>query len=257
MTTTISPQLHYALAPPRRRKRVMLILIAGALLVLGVAAWRWGGIVWNRLPLLFWQRQCMRYTASADQVVYEEDPTELAKLLSRTAEYTRLTIASPFGLSRLNPGTPAAVRVTAEWLRFSSLYRPAGIGGGWPEPVLFLHERTSPAGHRRVVSIVYTPRNESAVSSFIAGFNYMDNVLIPATATKGVQLPRKGYFLSVLSGGVRSPPNVRFYAGQPDPKDLSHFTIHYRMWNQDDVLDGYLDDRDRVSLKPRRQLSEP
>src|SRR5690349_14640027 len=76
MTVSSAPQLDYGLAPPRRRKRVMRLIILGIALLVGAAAWQWGEAVWNQLPMLFWQRQCMRYTASPNDVVYEEDPAE-------------------------------------------------------------------------------------------------------------------------------------------------------------------------------------
>lgn len=57
--------------------------------------------------------------------------------------------------------------------------------------------------------------------------------------------------LDVLSGWPRHPPLVRMYAGQADAHDPSHFTIHYQMWGQEDVLDGKLDDQDQITLTPR------
>jgi hypothetical protein len=46
------------------------------------------------------------------------------------------------------------------------------------------------------------------------------------------------------------------FAGQPDPNDPAHFTIRYRIWGQEDVLDGRLLDNDRVTLTARKQPLE-
>jgi hypothetical protein len=54
----------------------------------------------------------------------------------------------------------------------------------------------------------------------------------------------------------RKPPLVRIFAGQPDPNDPGHFTIRYRMWGQEDVLDGRLLDNDQVTLMSRKQPME-
>jgi hypothetical protein len=58
--------------------------------------------------------------------------------------------------------------------------------------------------------------------------------------------------IDVISGWPKHPPKMRMYAGQIDPNDASHFTIRYEIWGQSDVLDGYLDDKDQVTLKPRQ-----
>jgi len=44
------------------------------------------------------------------------------------------------------------------------------------------------------------------------------------------------------------PTRGRIYAGQPDPKDPSHFTICYVVDGQPCILDGRLDDNDAVTL---------
>jgi hypothetical protein len=55
----------------------------------------------------------------------------------------------------------------------------------------------------------------------------------------------------VTSGFPPHPPNVRIFAGQPDPGDPSHFTIRYQMWGQEDIVDGRLDDHERITLTQR------
>jgi len=114
-----------------------------------------------------------------------------------------------------------------------------------------LHERTSPAGHRRLVCVDYAPGTTTFQPAFIGGYNYDACVAPPATWTKPLVAVEHGYELDVPSGYPRHPPLVRVYAGQPDANDQSHFTIRYQMWGQEDVLDGWLGDDDEVRLVPR------
>ena len=50
-----------------------------------------------------------------------------------------------------------------------------------------------------------------------------------------------------------SSPDTRFYAGQADPSDSSHFTIRYECKGATDTIDGYLDDEGLISLQPRNE----
>jgi hypothetical protein len=44
--------------------------------------------------------------------------------------------------------------------------------------------------------------------------------------------------------------DVRFYAGQPDPNNVSRFTITYQMDAESGTILGQLKDDDEVDLKP-------
>jgi hypothetical protein len=252
MTITSPPQLEYGLAPPRRRKRVIRLLMVGVSLLIAVAAWQWGGIVWNQLPILFWQRQCMRYSASPDQVVYEEDPGEVQKLLARG--YVR------YKLSRgaLPDPTPvksfaAAAELPTCWKRLTEMVPPRNpqqaVTSG---AILFLHERTSPRGNRRLVCVRYYAETYSFTPRFIEGYNTDENVITPGTWSTLPTWTAHPMMIDVLSSFPRHPPRVRMFAGQADPDDPAHFTIRYQMWGKEDVLDGRLDDSDGITLTPRK-----
>jgi hypothetical protein len=97
-TGTPSPQLDYGLAAPRRAKRVRRLLLLFLASAVGYACWQQGPHIMKQAPILFWQRQCLRYTAPAEQVVYEEDPVEVR------------------GCSRIDR-TTSAMRSIADWRR--------------------------------------------------------------------------------------------------------------------------------------------
>jgi hypothetical protein len=249
-----SPQLDYAPAPPKRRKWIWrsIALILG--LSVGLVSVKWGPQFVRTAKILYWQNKCLSYSAPADRVVYEEDPDAAAKLLATgSGEYV------PTALNRETGKAPttAASHVPASWsalrprvttfplMMYARNSSPATAG------VVFLHELTSPGGSRRLVCVRYLPQSPTFSPAFVAGYDYDSDVLIPATWTRPAARVARGSAFSVLSNIPRHPPRVRMYAGQPDPADPTHFTIRYEMWGQSDVLDGYLDNNDGVTLKPR------
>jgi hypothetical protein len=252
MTLASPPQLEYGLAPPRRRKRLVRAMIGGIAVLVGLAAWQWGSVVWNQFPILFWQRQCLRYTASADQVVYEEDPTEVPRLLSRG--YVRYKLSRGASPDPTPTNTfAAAAQLPNCWRRLTALVPPPvpqqGASSG---AMLFLHERISPRGNRRLVCVRYYAETYSFTASFIEAYNVDDNVIVPGTWTSLPAWTAHPMMIDVISSWPRLPPRVRVHAGQVDPDDATHFTIRYQMWGKEDVLDGRLDDSDRVTLTPRK-----
>src|SRR6185437_15733484 len=73
----------------RRNRRWIVLSVLVAASAFGY--WKydaWGRPAWNRICLLFYQRQCMAYSAPATQVVLEEDPVEAATFLA-TGHYNR------------------------------------------------------------------------------------------------------------------------------------------------------------------------
>jgi hypothetical protein len=206
---------------------------------------------------LYWQRQCFFFTARPDKVVYDEDPAAAAGLLQAGSEYgpyapsngpaqwrqhrpTQTAVAfCPHCLQMLCGTTSARIR---DWAIFPHAGNPA---------VVFLHERISPAGHRRLVCISYAPEGGMFNPAFIEGFDYSPGVVTPATWTAPPHLATDAIFFDVRGVYSRHPPMVRIFAGQADPLDPAHFTIRYQMWGQDDVLDGRLQDDDQIVLTPR------
>ena len=246
------PQLDYGLAPPQRRKRLVRGALVLAGLVLIAAGWQWGSVAWNRLPILYWQRQCLRYTATPDQVVYEEYPSQVPRLLSEG--YVRYTLMRG-GKPDPTPATTfaAAAPFPRCWSRLTALVPPkSALPGSGSGAILFLHERTSPRGNRRLVCLRYFPETYSFCTQFIEAYNVEENIVTPGTLTSLPQTALHPRSVDVTSGFPRHPPLVRIFAGQPDPNNPARFTIRYQMWGQEDLLDGLLDDADQVTLTPRK-----
>ena len=142
----------------------------------------------------------------------------------------------------------AAAYVPQCWRKFCSQWKV-----GLPSGVIFLHERVSPAGRRRLVCLVYHPLWSIHQTRFVEVDSCTSIVLIPATTTKPPVYVSQGMF--AYSGPGPAYPagslRTRAYAGQVDPVDASHFTVRYEMSGTSHILDGWLRDNDHVELKPR------
>jgi hypothetical protein len=249
--------LEYGLSPPRRRRHIVQALVAVALLIIAYGGYRWGGYIWSQAAILNAQRQCLRYTAPPDRVVYEENPPEVTRLLARGGDYVRypLNRAHPFDTPRKS--SAATATFPACWSRFTQLVslknpRPGQAFGA----VLFLHERSTPSGQRRLVCIRHFPETHSFTPQFIDEYNIEQAVFTPGTWASSPSQALFPTVINVISSFPDRPPNVRIYAGQIDPNDDSRFTIRYEMWGQTDILDGRLMENDQVVLTPR-QIPQP
>ena len=205
---TTSTELHYAPKPPLlRRTRVRAAFAFAAIVALASAGLLWGKPAWAKVQLLYWQARCMSHIAPQDRVV-----------------------AAP-----RQPG-----QVPAAWARF---YKIANSSSFLSRGTVFLHERRSQAGARRLVALDLAEAN----SCVGGGLRMVSRVFVPASAFSS---PRE---IIDWVGWNEAPvmPNATFFAGQPDPEDSSHFVIRYAMAGKEHVMDGWLTDDDKVLLEHR------
>jgi hypothetical protein len=257
----ISPPqpLTYGLAAPGGRRRIIRSLLVIAALVLGYSAWRWGPAAWQETQIRYYQRQLLTYNSPADQVVYEEDPAEAAKLLAKPSEFAPFRWDMWAPPEAKMPG-PAASRIVPHYQTFEELNgrRMAVPGGTAYETILFLHERTTPKGERRLVKVTLIAAPFSFWAHVIEGDRYQSHTWTHAYRGRvGVVEPFDTRPRHIVKSPDPNPPNLHIYAGQIDPKDASHFTIRYQAWGQEDVMDGYLINNDTVTLKPRNAPKKP
>lgn len=245
------------------------------------------------------QQQCLTYSVPAGKVVYEEDPAEGAKLLAGGAEYE-----PAYGLprggypnSQLPPGwqPPVRIKVPAPLIQYRGTM---SFGGGGSlglfsssnaadeaAATLFLHERTAPAGTRRLVVVrlrfgtEFGSGNNAGSEEIVTQkkWRVLDATTYSIAGKEGTGPELKderslGLLLpdtenhivarideSRQTGSPDDPPPVvkldygrtlRFFAGQADPKDPSHFTLPYQLDGKDGVIDGWLKD-DGILLRPQ------
>lgn len=187
-----------------RRVRARVAIVSALLVALGLSLFLWGKPALGKVRLLYWQAQCMKYQTPEGTVASSSDrPT----------------------------------RVSAEWTNF---YRLAGGGSVRSDGTVFLHERTSPTGNRRLVAVNVHD------SGCFGGRAMVARLFMPGSLFSRVREIAPGH----------GPRPVEFatviYSGTPDPRDPSHFVIKYMSGQQTRVIDGWLTDDDRVLLEERR-----
>ena len=227
------------------------------------------------------RQQCLTYSVPPDTIIYDEDPAEAARLLRDDAStyYSRATAFTNAPRGWIPPVKRASPP-------FFARFRGAGTqASAASEALLFLHERTTPGGVRHLVAVQSDARlgwhhanrtdqdtgrhrilyRQQKARRLLATAWPVDdaNVLSRSTAWRReykLLLPdafeREVAELGTGPGSDRVIPQVdysnvlRVFAGQPDPKDASHFTIAYRIDGRDGVIDGWLKDSG-IELRPR------
>ena len=178
-----------------------------------------------------------------DRVVFDEDLARAGGLLQEQG-YAR-AVASGQPLDR-----PAVVYAPDCWTEAGKLdagYAAAQPGGA----ILFLHERQSPGGRRRLVVLRRGPK--SPLFYYLLPLTFSAQLIDPATRAEGptvvAALVPTDLDLRIPADLLNSP--VRCFAGQPDPDDPSHFTVRLELGATPGTIDGWLEDDDRVRLKFR------
>jgi hypothetical protein len=206
------------------------------LLVLAAAGlWLWRGPrAWDQAKLLYWQRQCLNYSPPEGQVVWEPDPAAAPTLLADAAHYIdgRRQVW-------LQPASAAVRKPPAPWVRLA----PQIVNEEFadcPLPLVYLHERRTTSGLRRLVAAYYCPELPHAGPYPFLLFC----VVIEPASLSGT--PR---ILSVSThmGGpeydvlARQPfPPIRYFAGQSDPNESSRLSIRYETASRRGTIEGRL-----------------
>jgi hypothetical protein len=183
--------------------------------------------LWQTLPLRKLRNKCLVFSLPPTTVIYDEDPLRRKTLLA-SGKYVSTSLSLGW-----NPAF--ALLPVREFDAY------AGYQGSLP--TAFLHERISPAGHRRLVAANFS-RSTSDLFDELDFFANVDDVSdmrhsLSASSPRNLDMCRL--------------PNetVTVYAGQVDAIDMSHFTIDYVFNNRQETIDGWLNDDDSVSLVPR------
>jgi hypothetical protein len=224
------------------------------------------------------QQKLLQFTLPQGHVVYTEDPAEAERLLLSGQGYSTVRASRWSGpqVSRF-PHLPVLSDGGSELRSLLSAVR-------WQtserEGTVFVHERKTPAGRSRLVWVRVSagrllsnePGRESVILS--ASRNFITLVAEPVGATSeggelwshllGIEQPasrtlRISTRVDASSPSGEEPPVppasprevLRILAGRPDPQDPTHFTIDYVLDGQPGVIDGWLQNDDRVRFEPR------
>jgi hypothetical protein len=176
----------------------------------------------------------MNYSPPADQVVFDNDPGRVRQLL-RSPEFELV----PEYVSTV-------IRAPIPCERFFELASPPGINMGFG--TLFLHERRNSKGERRLVllrlggPVMRSLHSEDPAMNeplvFRPGTAFSDPIEVRSRWTGSTDLP---YGL----GG-------RWFAGQIETDDPSHFSVVNENYGRRFIIDGWLMDDDTIKLEKRR-----
>jgi hypothetical protein len=201
-------------------------------------------------------------TTPATAVVYEEDPALAATMKGQPGiqEADRQNMSQPI------------------WGAFQPpIFRVAPFQqdhGGPASGLLFAHERVSPAGNPRLVLLeivvkLETTNQRGQEADIRLGRQLKYRICETKLFTTAPQVLRYGQSLTIeqtgqganvipihwVDGSLRASrqaeQNLRFFAGQVDPKDKSHFTVDYAVGKQSNTIDVYLTDDDFLRVIPR------
>lgn len=220
---TAAEPLAYAPPPARRRRWWLLGVLLCGIVLIGWASRRYGLPVWRHLQLVALERKCLKYAPPPDQVVYEEEPTEVAFLVASDPGYRYR----------------AGYREAPSYCYYAPTLWAQYPLGRWEPGPRFLHERRGAGGSARLIAV--------DLSRLDNGFYFYPRIIQPATLSSPPKLLKRIYAM-----GLRLEPTdeVRIYAGQADPNDSSHFTIRFMLNGTAGMIDGWIRADDTVSMKP-------
>ena len=211
-TLTPPPELCYRPAVPwHHRLPVRPLVWCAAVAAVWLSTFTWGPQAWAKVQMLYWQSRCMSFAAPPK------------------------TPQSDVGLFLAGSGS-----IPHEWRRLHELLDgspPTSLG------TVYLHERVSPSGNRRLVA-VDVQRLPGCVEEPVPFA--ITRVVLPGGLFARPREPVTNDSIYLLEGAVR------VLWGSSDSGDESHFTIAYQVEGGADILiDGWLRDDDTVKLERR------
>jgi hypothetical protein len=135
--------------------------------------------------------------------------------------------------------TDGSKLVPEEWTRFYELLSPPGQ---FSMGTVFLHERIAPNGNRRLVGVDVSSMADSSLQ-----FTF----LYPRAFVPGTAFSAPANCSHVSGGWIHFFESDKYYAGQVDDSDKSHFTLRLLRGQSETIIDGWLKDDDLVLLEAR------
>jgi hypothetical protein len=238
MPISSPPTLNYSAkpkAPGRKWPAILLLLITLFVLQSKFSPISSFRNIWQRWRLT-------HYSAPADQIVYENDPS-LAVALAAKPDY-QLYASAPL------PKSFAAIHMPAIWKPFTVTGRSTGL--------IFLHGRQCAAGPMRLVAVQLEPEpsldGQGRHQAEVVELCYWVYALDPLDRMTLLPSPRGPTNLVAF---IPLGNTFELMAGQSDPADAAHFTIDFMINGARNTIDGHLRADDTVLLVPRLRPPGP
>ncbi len=203
---------------------------------------------------------------AATTIVYEEDPVAAKRLRGdSTGVANQQAERNGDMIPYWDAFVPPAYRASGFWEN--------NVTNESHDALLFSSRLISPGGNERLVMLemdvklkpVTAPKDEYRVG-IMRQLKYRICETAPTAGTP--QVMRSGQSLKIIQeddhnvipikwidGTLRAARpkehELRFFAGQADPRDASHFTVQYELDGVKNVIDGWLTDDDYLRIVPR------
>jgi hypothetical protein len=182
----------------RRWILTVILIVSVSPLAYFAPTW-WGYFLYtNQVRTL--QQKCLTYSPSPDQIIYDTDPADRQKLLTLSPEYRAFNDWSVF-------------HVPAAWHDFRGSY-------DCPDGTAFIHQRTSPAGHQRLVAVDILPIHKDTIELRGSVVN-----IAPLFNIKKLEGCRSAMGKPSDEYTTKPTDFIRIFAGQVDPQNASRFVI--------------------------------
>jgi hypothetical protein len=216
----------------RRRRRNIIGLVAVVLLLGSWAAYATLRPIWPGIKAWWSFKQAEDFLFPVGQLVFDCRPDAIAGVdfsdpEAATLPFTYVAVRSGFAQQTI--AAQAAVRVPAVW---AALPLDRGRSG-----LVFVHGQKTPAGHPFVVDVQVEDVGELALTT---------RVITPAKMNE----PPRVFNQNAMRVRVSDIQKLQIFAGQPDAKDPTRFTIDYSIDGKRGMIEGKLDDLGQLTLTP-------
>jgi len=220
--THLSPApLPYATDGKRRRwrrfRRFTALLLLAALLF---GTWFRGPAIRGKIEFLYWQRECARYVADPKMPLFVEDPVLAKKLLAGHRDYS--TWHRDYSTWPGRPDLTAKAGLRPHCQQVLSAEFPQLVRLDDWYPTVFLHERVSPGGTRRILMVDFGANIDHSQFCSLHCVAFTPATLFhPATIDL---YAGNDWVPGWWEWGIRKD-KLRF--AEADPEDASHFVFRY------------------------------
>lgn len=250
MSETVT--LDYAKGVPRWRRRMRRGIYLLMMLAFLFAGWHWRHDISRHVEAWRWQRECVAYTLPPTEIVYEELGGAEVLLRTRPGDYLKNDLPMRAGVAAL---------------RRNDFLKNMNAATGWywtpyPQVTVFMHKRVSRhagalGGNSRLVSVTLIAPSESRPHIYLRVWELGSPLRFPELKSQD-QDERLYLSIALMSH------SWTVKAGQADPADASHFTFEFELRSlvdgvlkQAEVVDGWLEADDSITLKPRHEIAMP
>jgi hypothetical protein len=160
--------------------------------------------------------------------------------------------------------TPTSKQPIFQWDRRSALLTRAVVPTPWRDfmnlltqgsskttATVFVHQRTNPAGHRRLIGVNLLPQVSPNGDRWILDY---ESVVIELGAWLSEPRLCSGWRIELLTD---HPAPITVLPAIIDESDASHFSFECREAEHSTIYDGWLRDDDTVVIEPRVPAPTP